>query len=82
MTFLKELQTLKIPLVLSSLIESGVGILAIAKWGAFCSSIPGLDTYRYLADDVLKNPLIFSEGKLLPSNPELKKEKLEVIYEI
>lgn len=50
----------KKPVVLSSAFESGVGLAAITRYAAAYSGagVPvGLDTYRFLAEDVLMNPL-------------------------
>lgn len=57
----------QLDLIFSACFESGIGIARIAHM-AQALGVPirplGLDTYRYLEDDVLQNPLDFSEGYL------------------
>ena len=53
--------------VLSSACETGVGITHIARLCAkHCREVPcGLDTYRFLENDILETPLNFSSATLL-----------------
>lgn len=54
-------------IIISDTFSSGVGLQILADWivrlGA-TQTAHGLDTYRFLADDVLKAPLEFSNGAL------------------
>jgi O-succinylbenzoate synthase len=52
-----------IDLVLSGAYESGIGTLHIGA--LFSKRAAGLDTYRYLEEDLLKNPLRIEEGFLI-----------------
>ncbi len=58
--------------VISACFESGVGIAGLArlatKFPASAQSACGLDTYRWLARDILDLPLKFAEGRLLLSD--------------
>ena len=57
----------KIPLIFSSVYESGIGIRAIAHLASQISPCPsalGLDTYRWLKSDVLVKPLAFNNGRI------------------
>lgn len=70
LTILKKTHALtkkkKLQLVLSSAFESGIGIYNIAHMAnALGLTHPlGLDTYRFLKQDLLKTPLDFSKGFL------------------
>ncbi|MFI5334608.1 MAG: enolase C-terminal domain-like protein [Chlamydiales bacterium] len=80
-------QEKNLDLVFSAAFESGVGIAQIAllayKLNGPVKSL-GLDTYRYLEDDVLKKPLDFSEGCLHLREPlfQLKEELSAVPFTI
>ena len=52
--------------VISSTFESGIGILGLARLAVFaCPGIPaGLDTYRWLASDVIRPRLKMSQGRV------------------
>jgi O-succinylbenzoate synthase len=52
--------------ILSSACETGVGIVHVARLAALLApGVPcGLDTYRFLEQDVLQTPLDFSSGNL------------------
>jgi len=70
----------EINLVFSSSFETGVGLSAIAKI-AHLLTFPieplGLDTHRFLKNDLLKSKIDFSNGKIyLPSIQQIKKQKL------
>lgn len=58
-------------IVLSSACETGIGILGIASLAAsFSEILPlGLDTYRYLPQDILIPPLDFSTSNLSLAHP-------------
>lgn len=73
---------LKAPVILSSVYETGVGIAQIA-YLAEKQKIPmhalGVGTYLFLQEDILKEPLIFDQGKLiLPSSLSPKMDKLNL----
>jgi len=55
-------------LILSSACETGIGILGIASLAATFKDIQplGLDTYRFLPQDILSTPLDFSSGYIHP----------------
>ncbi len=61
----KRFAHLKKPIVLSSSFESGIGILQImylaSTFGNLLAPL-GIDTYRYLEEDLLEKPLIFEGG--------------------
>ncbi|MGF1655916.1 MAG: enolase C-terminal domain-like protein [Verrucomicrobiales bacterium] len=63
----------RVPVVISSSFESGVGIYALGQLAASITHLPaGLDTYRWLKRDVLASPLRFDNGRLvLQPTPEL-----------
>jgi o-succinylbenzoate synthase len=66
------------PLVFSAAFESGVGIAHIARLAAQLSpDIPaGLDTYSWLAQDILEQPLTFANWRLhVPDELRLRTEK-------
>ncbi len=52
--------------VLSSVFESGIGVAALANVAAaLCGDTPaGLDTYRWLREDVLAVPLVLQQGRI------------------
>ena len=71
---LQKLASHRKPVVMSSFFESGVGIFHIAGL-IQRASIPvlplGIDTYRFLENDLLTTPLLIAGGKLeLPSSIE------------
>lgn len=71
--------TLQIPLIFSSTYESGLGILQICALSLQMnvSHIPlGLDTYRFLSEDLLLEPLNFSRPFLTLPHPSLLKTHL------
>lgn len=71
--------------VFSACFESGLGLTAIARMAAaFAPNIPcGLDTYRWLARDVLRVPPTLHDGCFIPSYPlELNMENLEPISHV
>ncbi len=61
-----DLKKLNCPIVVSSCFESGLGISHLAQIAAYISpSVPvGLDTYHWLAEDILMTPLHFQNAKL------------------
>lgn len=75
-------------LVLSAAYESGVGIANLAAYAAAFSKpeIPaGLDTYSWLAEDVLQSPLPIQEGSLdlaaaHAASQQVDLDKLEVVW--
>jgi o-succinylbenzoate synthase len=71
----KELQKKGSSLILSSAFESGVGIFSMAKFAEKLeiSEAIGIDTYRYLKEDVIDAPLDFSNGLFSSSTTKLKK---------
>ncbi len=64
--------------ILTSSFESGLGHLMIAHLSRFLAieSPIGLDTYNWLEEDVLSDPLIFSKGTLLLPKENLVKPGL------
>ncbi|MBS3904385.1 MAG: hypothetical protein KGZ39_03575 [Simkania sp.] len=61
----KRWSHLGIPIVLSSSFESGIGIIQIMQYASHLSEqiLPlGLDTYRFLEEDLLEHRLIFDGG--------------------
>lgn len=73
-----------IPLILSSLFESGLGIINIAKISAifdYKMSAMGLDTLKYLKEDILKFPIIFQDGSIAPYNLNLDDNFSDIFYE-
>ncbi len=75
---LSRLNTWKIPIVLSSSYESGVGIWHIAQLAHMLNiaDIPaGLDTYRYTENDLLQKRMAIVHGHLqIPKHVHIKKE--------
>ena len=61
---IKSLIALEKPIVFSSVFESGVGIYQIGRMAAACSEniAVGLDTYRWLKEDVVLTPWSFDDG--------------------
>ena len=79
---LDELAQHEIPMVFSSCFESGVGVLNVARMAAHYSPhvASGLDTYRWIARDVLADRLTMSEGRLsLQQQLRIDPSGLEVI---
>lgn len=71
------------PVIFSASFESGIGLTHIARLAAQLSPdrAAGLDTYRWLASDLLYNPLNFEEGYLRLDQPILvRQELLEEIH--
>jgi len=65
------------PIVLSSSFESGIGIAQILLLSAPHHLPPGIDTYRFLKEDLLEEPLHFESGKVhLPSAFRIKRHLL------
>lgn len=72
----------QVPLVFSSCFESGIGVFNIARLAAAYAPrvATGLDTYRWLADDLLKAPLPMQDGFLqVGESPPVDLAKLEEI---
>jgi o-succinylbenzoate synthase len=70
---------LKIPLVFSSTFETGIGLLNIAMIAKkYSKKDPGLDTYRFLKYDVLKNPLTLNSLLKIKKPFTLNKEILKL----
>jgi len=70
------------PIVLSSSFESGVGIAQILRLVPHLKALLplGIDTYRYLKEDVLETPLRFEKGLVYPLEPLLvQKHKISKI---
>ncbi len=79
---LDDLAAHEIPMVFSSCFESGVGVLNVARLAAHYSPnvASGLDTYRWIARDVLANRLTMAEGSLsLRQQVEVDRSQLEAI---
>ncbi len=71
-------------LVLSDTFSSGIGVHTLGFWAILLhlqKDAHGLDTYRFLAEDVLTSPLRFSAGELCMETPisrtQINWEKLE-----
>ena len=78
----KQLSKLGKPLVFSGAFESGVGIARIADLGArYAAETPlGLDTYTWLAEDVLTDRLALEQWQLsVPQELSIRTSQLEEI---
>lgn len=72
---LDEAKKRKLSFILGSAFESGVGLYAIASLACALEHTEealGIDTYRFLQEDVLKEPPLFSEGKVVFAPIQLK----------
>ncbi len=77
------------PVVLSAAFESGVGLAAVARCaGLFDNSLAaGLDTYSWLAEDVLEERLDMSSptldlNTLMPASQRVDINKLTLVHEV
>lgn len=77
------------PVVLSAAFESGVGLASVARMATTRPSIPaaGLDTYSWLADDVLEERLNTNSptldlGTLIPMSQQIDTNKLTLLHEV
>ncbi len=68
--------------VVSSAFETGIGIAGLARWAAVVAGgVPvGLDTYRWLAEDVLLSGIDVSNGAV--DLPLLEKKKKEINFSL
>jgi o-succinylbenzoate synthase len=85
-TLLGSLFSLSRPCVISACFESGVGIAALVNFAAaYGDDTPaGLDTYGWLAEDVLEDRLPFNNGAIdvaaaTPANLRIRHDMLEEI---
>ncbi len=78
--WIQRCMELKLQWVISSAFESGIGILQLARLLASlppCSAPAGLDSYSFLAEDLLETPLEFYGGTLkVPENFHVQNDRL------
>lgn len=79
-----ELRKHPVDFVLSPSFESGLGTLAIARLGQLLhlKTAVGVDTYRFLQEDILTAPLSFDAGCITYEAPMVNKEKLCRIFSV
>ena len=78
---IRSLADCGVPLIFSSCFESGVGILNVARWAAeYAPNTPaGLDTYRWLQNDLLVNSLEMSRGQLSVTAANVNHNRIEEV---
>ena len=75
--WIQRAKALKVPAVISSAFESGVGISMLAQLARSFDCLPaGLDTYKYFSKDVLIDPLKMERGNFMISARPLKEKEL------
>ena len=77
---IKQLRSLGISCVISAAFESGVGLNVLANLSLLTLQVPGLGTFNYFKEDLLKKPLIDDQGCIKKEKLYLKKEDLNIKF--